>query len=288
MPTSELTLAVTLAVLGAGLLHAGWNALLKSAPGGDPLLDTATVVAGSGAWGLVAIPFVGIPDATAWTLMVLSVFIHWAYYITLAHAYRTGDLSFAYPLMRGTAPLLATLLGIMFLREWPTPQVALGILLICAGIVGIAFVGRNPHPRAALVFALANAAIIAVYTLIDGAGVRVAADEGDTDDAGANEEDAKRDLRGRPFAQEHDGEQRGEERGRAAHQRVGEREIARPIRLRKGYVIGPVDEHRQDHQGPCRGIGSADERDRHESPRTGAGDDGRGVEQRVATRSGFQ
>jgi multidrug transporter EmrE-like cation transporter len=172
MPSSELTFAVTLAVLGAGLLHAGWNALLKSAPGGDPLLDTATVVAGSGAWGLVAIPFVGIPDATAWTLMVLSVFIHWAYYITLAHAYRTGDLSFAYPLMRGTAPLLATLLAVVFLREWPTPQVALGILLICTGIVGIAFIGRNPHPRAALVFALANAAIIAVYTLVDGAGAR--------------------------------------------------------------------------------------------------------------------
>jgi drug/metabolite transporter (DMT)-like permease len=172
MPATELTLAVTLAVLGAGLLHAGWNALLKSAPGGDPLLDTATVVAGSGAWGLVAIPFVGAPDATAWTFMIVSVGIHWAYYITLAHAYRTGDLSFAYPLMRGTAPLLATLLGVIFLREWPTPQVALGILLICAGIVGIAFVGRNPHPRAAALFAFANAAIIAVYTLIDGAGAR--------------------------------------------------------------------------------------------------------------------
>jgi drug/metabolite transporter (DMT)-like permease len=172
MPTSELTLAVTLAVLGAGLLHAGWNALLKSAPGGDALLDTATVVAGSGAWGLVAIPFVGIPDPAAWTLMVLSVLIHWAYYITLAQAYRTGDLSFAYPLMRGTAPLLSTLLAVVFLLEWPTPQVALGILLICTGIVGIAFIGRNPHPRAALVFALANAAIIAVYTLVDGAGAR--------------------------------------------------------------------------------------------------------------------
>ena len=49
--------------------------------------------------------------------------------------------------MRGTAPLLATLLSVLFLREWPTPQVALGIVLICAGIVGIAFVGRNPHPR---------------------------------------------------------------------------------------------------------------------------------------------
>ena len=76
--------------------------------------------------------------------------------------------------MRGTAPLIATLLSVLFLREWPTPQVALGIVLICAGIVGIAFVGRNPHPRAAVLFALANAAIIAVYTLVDGAGARAA------------------------------------------------------------------------------------------------------------------
>ncbi len=170
LPATELTLGVTLAVLGAGLLHAGWNALLKSARGGDPMLDTATVVAGSGAWALLAIPLVGFPDAPAVKFMVASVAIHWAYYVTLTHAYRTGDLSFAYPLMRGTAPLLAALLGIIFLREWPTPQVALGILLICAGIVGIAFVGRNPHPRAAAYFALANAAIIAVYTLVDGAG----------------------------------------------------------------------------------------------------------------------
>jgi drug/metabolite transporter (DMT)-like permease len=172
MPAAELTFGITLAVLGAGLLHAGWNALLKSAPGGDALLDTATVVVGSAAWWLVVIPFVGPPDAAAWKFIAGSAFIHWAYYVTLAHAYRTGDLSFAYPLMRGTAPLLAAVLGIVFLREWPTPQVALGIALICIGIVSIAFVRREAHPPAATLFALANAAIIAVYTLIDGAGAR--------------------------------------------------------------------------------------------------------------------
>ena len=172
MPATELSLGVTLAVLGAGLLHAGWNALLKSAPGGDALLDTATVVAGGGVWGLVVLPLVGLPDASAWKFMLVSTFIHWAYYVTLAHAYRTGDLSFAYPLMRGTAPLIAAVLGIVFLREWPTPQVALGIVLICAGIVSIAFVRREAHPPAAAYFALANAAIIAVYTLVDGAGAR--------------------------------------------------------------------------------------------------------------------
>ena len=116
----ELTLGVTLAVLGAGLLHASWNALLKSAGGGDPLLDTATVVAGSTVCSIVALPFVPIPLAASWPFALASVVIHFGYYLTLAQAYRTGDLSFAYPLMRGTAPLLVTVLGILFLRELPT------------------------------------------------------------------------------------------------------------------------------------------------------------------------
>jgi drug/metabolite transporter (DMT)-like permease len=178
MPAPELTLGITLAVLAAGFLHAGWNALLKSAPGGDPLLDTATVVVGSAVWGLVVLPLAGLPDPSAWKFIACSALIHWAYYVTLAHAYRTGDLSFAYPLMRGTAPLLAAVLGIVFLREWPTPQVALGIGLISLGIVSIAFVRREAHPRAALIYALANAAVIAFYTLIDGAGARASGNAG--------------------------------------------------------------------------------------------------------------
>jgi drug/metabolite transporter (DMT)-like permease len=168
----ELTLGVTLAVLGAGLLHAGWNALLKSAGGGDPLLDTATVVAGSTFCSLLVLPFVPLPIAGAWPFALTSVVIHFFYFLTLAQAYRTGDLSFAYPLMRGTAPLLVTLLGIVFLRELPAAQVMLGILLISGGIVAIAFGKRDYHPRAAVYWALGNAAIIAVYTLVDGAGAR--------------------------------------------------------------------------------------------------------------------
>lgn len=172
MPAAHLSLEVTLAVLGAGFLHAGWNALLKSARGGDPMLDTAAMVAGACFCGLVLLPIVPIPDPAAWKFAALSSAIHFAYYITLAQAYRTGDLSFAYPLMRGTAPLLVTVLGIALLHEWPTPQVAVGIVLISTGIVSIAFVRRGAHPPAALGWALANAAIIASYTLVDGAGAR--------------------------------------------------------------------------------------------------------------------
>ena len=168
----ELTLGITLAVLGAGFLHAGWNALLKSSPGGDSLLDTATVVAGSSVWGLAVVPFVPLPAEAAWPYMAASATIHFGYYITLSQAYRTGDLSFAYPLMRGTAPLIVALLGIAFLRELPTAPMATGILLISLGIVSIAFVQRRKHPRAAAYWAFANAAIIAAYTLVDASGVR--------------------------------------------------------------------------------------------------------------------
>jgi drug/metabolite transporter (DMT)-like permease len=172
MPPQELSLGITLAVLGAGLLHAGWNALLKGAPGGDPMLDTASVVAGSSVCALLVLPWVDMPDPAAWKFVALSSAIHFAYYVTLAHAYRTGDLSFAYPLMRGTAPLIVALLGIVFLHELPTAHVATGILLICTGIVSIAFVRRERHPPAAAAWAFANAAIIAMYTLVDGSGAR--------------------------------------------------------------------------------------------------------------------
>ena len=168
----EISLGVTLAVLGAGLLHAGWNALIKSAAGGDALLDTATIVAGSTVCSLLALPFLPLPLSEAWPMAAASVVIHFGYYLTLAEAYRTGDLSFAYPLMRGTAPLLVTLLGVVFLRELPSPNIAFGILLICSGIVAIAFAQRHHHSRAAVYWALGNAAIIGVYTLIDGAGAR--------------------------------------------------------------------------------------------------------------------
>ena len=168
----ELTLGVTLAVLGAGFLHAAWNALLKSAPGGDALLDTATVVAGSSVCGLAVVSFVPLPASAAWPYMAGSAVIHFGYYLTLAQAYRTGDLSFAYPLMRGTAPLIVALLGIAFLRELPSAPMALGILLISLGIVSIAFVQRRKHPRSAAYWAFANAALIAAYTLVDATGAR--------------------------------------------------------------------------------------------------------------------
>lgn len=171
MSAAEISLGVTLAVLGAGFLHALWNALLKAAAG-EPMLDTALIVAGSSVVCLPLLPFVDLPDRGALPYAATSVALHFGYYVALAGAYRRGDLSFAYPLMRGVAPLIVTILGIVFLREHPSLATLAGIALISAGIIVIAWFASGHHTPAAAGWALTNAAIIALYTLVDGAGAR--------------------------------------------------------------------------------------------------------------------
>ena len=172
--TPALSWPIIAAVLFGALLHASWNALIKA--GDDKALDTALIhVLGCGV-GAALVLAVGLPKREALPWLAASVVIHIGYYVTLVGAYRHGELGFAYPLMRGTAPLLVALLGIALLHELPTLQAAVGIALISAGIVSIAFVHPGRHPRAAVQWALANAAIIACYTFVDGTGARASGD----------------------------------------------------------------------------------------------------------------
>ena len=174
-----MSFEITLAVLVAALLHASWNAMIKG--GSDVLLDTATIVAGA---GLIAFPFlfvVPLPAPASWPYIAGSIVTHLAYYFLMVNAYRTGELSLVYPLMRGVAPLITAMLGIVWLRELPAPISWLGMLMISIGVIALALrpAGSAPvlagHGRA-VGFALANAAVIAVYTIIDGTGARLAGD----------------------------------------------------------------------------------------------------------------
>lgn len=169
----EISLPVALAVLGAALLHAGWNAFLKS--GEDKQLDAIGIAVGSGAVALVVTPFVGLPGSASWPWLAASAIVHIAYFRLLAGAYRWGDLSFTYPIMRGGGPLIVTVAGVALFGEVLPWVETFGVLLISAGILAFA-THRAPDPvalRKSLAFALANACVIAAYTLIDAKGARV-------------------------------------------------------------------------------------------------------------------
>jgi len=168
-----LTWPIVLAVLCGALLHASWNALIKS--GNDKALDTALV---HFLGALVALPFMlwlGVPPRNAWPFIAASLLIHIGYYIALVGAYQHGELGLTYPIMRGFAPMLVALASGFFLGEAPSAVAWLGIAGITLGValVGLAHPGDALHHRKALMFAFANAAIIALYTIVDGRGVRV-------------------------------------------------------------------------------------------------------------------
>ena len=167
-----LTWPVVLAVLCGAVLHAGWNTLVKSS--GDKEVDTALV---HFLGALVALPpllVVGLPPPVAWPFIAASLLIHVAYYITLAGAYKHGDLGMTYPIMRGSAPLLVALGSSFVLGESLSPLAWIGVLAVTAGVllVGLSQPGEALHHRRALGFALANACVIATYTFVDGTGVR--------------------------------------------------------------------------------------------------------------------
>ena len=167
-----MTPLVTALVLGSALLHASWNAIIKSSR--DVMLDTALVAAGAGVLALPLAAIVPLPASASWPYLGASAVIHVAYFSTLVAAYRLGDLGHAYPLMRGTAPLLVALFGIVLLDEHLSATTWLGIVLISAGILSLGLQQRGRAHRDATLWALANAAIIACYTLVDGAGARLA------------------------------------------------------------------------------------------------------------------
>jgi drug/metabolite transporter (DMT)-like permease len=166
-----LSLAVSFAVLLAALLHATWNAMIKG--GRDVLLDTAAIVVGAGLVALPFLPLVPLPQPQAWPYIIASVVTHLAYYFLMVNAYRTGDLSLVYPLMRGVAPLITAVLGIFWLREMPATFAWAGMLLISAGVIALALRTADHSPSGkAVSFALANACVIAIYSIIDGNGAR--------------------------------------------------------------------------------------------------------------------
>jgi drug/metabolite transporter (DMT)-like permease len=168
----------------AAVLHAGWNVLLKTS--GDPLLTAVRLQAigtaillpiGIGAWLLEGSPAI---DGGGVAIALASGCLEALYFFLLASAYRRGDLSLVYPLARGSAPLLAVLIGVFILGEHLSPAAAFGVG--CA-LVGILLVARpwqilgeaGRQHRGAVGFALATGASIAAYSAVDRVGVRVLA-----------------------------------------------------------------------------------------------------------------
>ena len=163
------------AVLFSAFLHAAWNAMLKLRGGGsDHTLVAAAVTAGAGVTGALLLPFLPAPAPASWPFIAASVLLHALYYTMLAATYRSADISHAYPLMRGSAPVMVALASSLLGAESLHAAQWLAIALICAGGAAV-YAGSRAGSAGGgglTLLVLATAAMIAACTLVDGSGVR--------------------------------------------------------------------------------------------------------------------
>lgn len=169
-----MTPVVAAAVLLAAVTHASWNALAHHIT--DKLVGFTLISGGGTLIGLALAVFAPIPAAGAWPYLIASALIHVAYYALLMTSFKLGDFGQAYPIARGTAPLVVTVLAAVFAGEVPGGWQAAGVAVSSAGLTGLALwglrgAGRRPDWRA-LGAALATGVAIASYTVVDGLGVR--------------------------------------------------------------------------------------------------------------------
>ena len=157
-------------ILLAAAMHASWNILIKRAGQRIPYASQWVAIY-CGIIAICALPFLNFPDVASWPYLFASALLQAAYFFLLAQAYKHGDFSVAYPLMRGTAPMLVLLCGWLFLHETVEAHKLIGIIMICAGVLSL--MPQKMGLGKSQGYALLNAVVIASYTLVDGIGVRL-------------------------------------------------------------------------------------------------------------------
>jgi drug/metabolite transporter (DMT)-like permease len=163
-----VTTAALVLVLASAGVHALWNTLLADAS--DTHAATAVALVAS---ALVALPIAALSwhvDGAAAPFVVASAAFELVYFALLATAYGRADLTFVYPVARGSAPVLVLVVSVAFLGAAVGWVQALGVLAVVAGVLLVRGVGRVDDP-VALGLALGVGACIAGYTLIDDRGL---------------------------------------------------------------------------------------------------------------------
>lgn len=166
--------AALAAVLIGAVLHASWNLLVRSAR--DRSRETGLLVIGASVLALIILPFLPQPHRAAWPFLGMSAALHVVYFALIAAVYSRGEVSLAYPLMRGTAPMLTAILAWAVLAEGLPVSGWVGIAVICGGVALMARRRGVPGEAAAIRLSLINAVVIAAYTLNDAIGARASGD----------------------------------------------------------------------------------------------------------------
>jgi drug/metabolite transporter (DMT)-like permease len=169
-----VSLSILLLVLLSASLHVLWNALIKQADNKGSFL-WLTIVASTAmlapAFVLLRVLSPGRLDGDVLAWAGLSGLIESGYIILLLGAYERADLSVAYPLSRGVAPLVTLAAAGWLLGDVVGLWHGLAVLAVVAGVAAVSFsaeaAAKGGHRFAGVMFAIAAGVLIAGYHLVD-------------------------------------------------------------------------------------------------------------------------
>lgn len=168
------SLLATVLALTSALMHASWNAAVKS--GADRLTAVGAVDATALVICAAAAPFVLPPSGAAWTFIGLSLVLNTVFRLCLVRAYQLGDFGQMYPLIRGISPLAVAALSVLVLHQSLTALAWTGVVVISAGITSLVLAGGRAGFRPLpIAYALVAGLCVAGYTASDAAGLHTGA-----------------------------------------------------------------------------------------------------------------
>jgi len=163
---------VFLLVLIATVLHAIWNAMVKNHS--DKVVAVSGIVFGHVPCSIVAILLLPGPSVESIPYIVASILIHQGYQWFLLSSYQIGDLTKVYPIARGSGPLIATIISILFLSLILEDLIILSILFICLGILILGIFDKAAKNNSKIIqYSLFTGFFIGLYSLVDGYGARI-------------------------------------------------------------------------------------------------------------------
>jgi hypothetical protein len=173
---AHLTPLVVVIVIGAGALHATWNAIAKQVD--DRLMAFAWIGIASTVGGGFWLVLTGLPYRAAIGFAIASAIIHIGYDLALMNSYRLGAFNQTYPIARGTSPLVVAIGAYFLANEHLSAAALLGIGTLAVGLMALALsAGRLSRAEMPAVgAAVLTGLTIAAYTIVDGLGVRRAHD----------------------------------------------------------------------------------------------------------------
>ena len=118
---------------------------------------------------VLTVPF---PTPYIWILIITSALLHGFYRLLVIFSYNYGDLSFIYPIARGSSSLLLAIISLIYLTDKISLWGFIAIMIVCMGLFLISYSDRLKFNYSAFGLGVLTAIMITTYTLVDGIGVR--------------------------------------------------------------------------------------------------------------------